>query len=297
MRNTLEELTRENATHIDTHGPLTEQFVDVINNLSDLIEKNRDSSPVIGDSVEVFTRDGRYFPNAHIESISPDGFATVCLSGGLALVDYKGKMSKVSGGPFESININDMSPNGEYVKCFQYFRPATFVPADAMVIFKAKVKRWRYKELNPIYGDFSEKEYNLYYHYERPMETVKLHGGDRHYVGSYGYRTKYDYLAWLNTYHGTEFENGAVFVYKTAEYLIDREKWDELTLPTDTRRINNSVIPIKYLVDDENHLITEYRYTNVCPRGKYYGPEYRVAHERIENGLVNYELITLTNQP
>lgn len=297
MKNTLEELTRENVIHINTHGPLTEQDVTDINNLSELIEESRGSGPAVGDSVEVFTREGRYFPNAHIESISHDGLATVCLSGGLALVDNKGEMSKVSGGPFESININDMIPNGDYIKDFYYFRLTTFVPAHASITFKAKVKRWRYKALNPIYGNFSEKDYNLYYHYERPKEAVRLHGGDRHYVGSYRYRTKNDYLAWLTTYKGVEFENGAVFVYKMAEYLIDRAKWDELSLPTDTRRINNSVIPIKYLVDDEKHIITEYRYTNACPRNEYYGPEYRVAHDLIEKGLVNYELIPLTNQP
>ena len=92
MKNTLEELTRENVTHINTHGPLTEQDVTDINTLSELIEESSGSGPAVGDSVEVFTREGRYVPNAHIESISPDGFAIACLSGGLAFVNNKGEI-------------------------------------------------------------------------------------------------------------------------------------------------------------------------------------------------------------
>lgn len=293
MKNTLEELTRNNATHIDTHGPLDEEDVARINKVSDIIEKNRGNVPQIGDVVEVFTRKGEYFPHAHIAEINPNGTVVVCASGGLAVVNSKGEMSRVSGGPWMTLDVQLFSPNGEYVKDFQFYRPAAFYQAHAMVIFQAKVRRWKYANPNPLYGNYSEKDYYRCLHHIFSEKDSKMFGGYRHYAGSKGFRTEEDYLAWLITYKGVEFKGefrNTVFVYRREEILIDKAEWDALKLPTDTRMINASIVPIKFHVDDKNHYITEFRYTNCCEKDEYWGPEYRVARGQLRSGDVQYSV-------
>lgn len=292
MRNSLEELTRNNTIHIDVHGPLDEKDVADINRISDLIENSRGVSPKAGDAVEIFTRDGMYYPHAHIEEIHTNGKVIVCASGGRASVNSEGGMSRVSGGPWMTLDVSQFVPNGEYVKDFMFFRPAAFFPAHAMVDFQVKVKYWKYAEPDPLYGEFSGKDYDIWRHHVFPGRKIN---GYRHFVGSLCFCTKTDYLAWLATYKGVEFAGecyNTVFTYRKAENLIGKAEWDALGLPIDTRIINASIVPIKYQVDDEKHLITEYRYTNHCEKSEYIGPEYRVARNLIDSGAFKHTVLS-----
>lgn len=300
MKNTIEELTRENAVHIDVHGPLTTEDVNTINRISDLIENGRGAFPSIGDAVEVFCRDGSYYPNAHIEEIHPNGDATICLSGGFAAVNARGEMSKVSGGPWADVPVNKFVSNGESIKTFQIFRPAAFRPAFSAVCFNAKVRRWKYAEPNPWYGTYSAKDYEIYYHHKYHVKKDGETTGIRHVVGNRIFYSETDYLAWLLTYKGMEFEGGlcgTVFTYRQKEVLIDKDAWDALKLPLDARTINCSVVPIKYRVDDEKHLITEYRYTNQCERGQSWGREYWVARDHMERNKYRHKVLTYVSKP
>ena len=92
-----------------------------------------------------------------------------------------------------------------------------------------------------------------------------------------------EYLAWLKTYKGVDFKTETwtvIFLYCKQELLIPKKYWDELSLPIDTRLMNGGLIDIKYQVDDESKVITEYRYVNqndckVC----HYEKSYRKASE------------------
>ena len=53
-----------------------------------------------------------------------------------------------------------------------------------------------------------------------------------------------------------------VYAYKERNHLIDLKKWQSLKLPQSTRRINNSLVYVKFAVDDEKKIIDVFRYAN-----------------------------------
>ena len=89
-----------------------------------------------------------------------------------------------------------------------------------------------------------------------------------------------------------------VFCYRAEEILISKDEWNDLVLPTDTRMMNGTIIDIKYRVDDETHIITEYRYTNASNNRdswRYRRP-YEVALSRIERGGITRKIMPKTNK-
>lgn len=144
--------------------------------------------------------------------------------------------------------------------------------------FQAKVNVWAYTEPNPLFGEYTTRLYRRFHVYfgKKPDDILEY----RIFVNENftAFHNEQEYVAWLKTYKGAEFktETGTVvFLYRKQELLIPKKDWDNLSLPIDTRLING-LIDIKYQVDDESKVITEYRYTNqndckVCHYEKPYG--------------------------
>jgi hypothetical protein len=145
--------------------------------------------------------------------------------------------------------------------------------AGGAVHFEAEVSVWEYKEVNPRYGDYTTKDWDRFYvsyiadkpkntHSCEPYKWTVSHQAMSHTAFS----TQDDYDAWLKTIRGVKFDGNwpnqtVVFGYREKRQLIDKEAWDSLDLPKDTRQCNGiNMVKVEY--DDENHLVNVYAFTN-----------------------------------
>ena len=249
----------------------------------ELIEKSRlDDQPLPGDIVEYTTQYGDWYPNAHIAEVNKDSIL-ICEVASIAHVwEENGKpyFGRVSGGAWSEIP-KGLQKVGQRLKTFCYYDHSDILRVDT-VEFQAKVNVWSYREPNPLFGDYTTRLYRrLHVHFDNKPDMfgyrIFVYGnGGMNYMA---FHNNKEYLAWLNTYKGVEFtvDTGkVVFLYRKQEQLISEEEWEKLSLPIDTRWVNG-LIDVKYHVDDESKLITEYRYTNSgnqnrsCQYNKPYG--------------------------
>lgn len=280
-KDTLNEINyRYTADHM-----LSDHDVDKVNAMVERIEESRDvTCPKPGDRVRLTNKFSEYFHCAHIEHVDQNGDANICESPYVPFVDAvdNGIACSTSGGAWGYYPIEKLKYVGKERKEFcawGWCGPC----ANGSVHFFAEVCVWEYVEEGLLFGDFTTKDW------DRDFVSFNEDGTDfgYHYLGhGHAYRTEDEYLAWLLTYKGVEFEGNwpnqtVVWTYRIEKRFVSREQWDALTLPTDTRMMNGSIIPIKYQYDDGAHIIYEFRYANSGSEG---GPPYRVAMANVKSG-------------
>lgn len=301
---TLESLSVINLTYCYSHS-MTQKDVDTVNSLVETIEKERVgvTTPLPGDIVYFTDRYGQYYDNALPSKLNAfgDGKAEVCYGPYAPVVSMDGGEIRlsVSGGPFGHHDPAAFAFMGESCRRFAVWG-ACGPQANGLVEFDARVHLWSYREPNPLYGDYSTKDWDMFYvnYSNEPKDgsryrySVSLPGGTR----MHAFADDTAYLAWLKTYRGIEF-NGAwenqtvVFCYKKVEKLISQKEWDALALPTDTRFINCSTILVKVDYDDFKHVVKEYRYEN---KGTLNSNPYRISLEELEKDTVRRVILPRT---
>ena len=288
---TKESLVELNRTFCDFHPnvEIGESEVARANKLCTLIEATRsDAHPMPGDIVEFTTEYGDWYPNAHVHLVDGDKTLICEVSSVPDVIEHEGQpdIGHVSGGPWEEIP-STLRKIGQRQKTFGYRVPTDFMNTD-VIEFRANVNVWAYAEPNPLFGEYTTRQYDRFHIYflNDPdifgYRVLVIGGGGTNYTA---FRNQREYIAWLATYKGVEFKvaNGAVvFVYRKQEALITKKEWDALSLPIDTRR-ENDLIDIKFDVNDEEKTVTEYRYCNGGDsRACYYDEPYgRAASEII----------------
>lgn len=285
-----ESLAAINARFLGTHLSLTDWDIDHANYLSERIESTRNTDrPMPGDIVEYTTVYGDFYPNAHIENAYEYGLC-ICEEPYIPFVSdvENDLLYTTSGGMWREIP-RSLKRIGTRPKLFKDWGHCGAC-ADGSIEFCAQVNVWCYAEKDP-YFPYTTKEWDRrYMHYAKESRDSS---GYHYYLDGCAFRKETEYLAWLATYHGVEFEGfwenqTVIFCYRKNSVLISKEEWDALDFPMDTRMMNGTIIDIKYRVDDETHTITEYRYTNSaedCWNFRYRRP-YEAALRRIENGEV-----------
>lgn len=281
---TKESLEAYNLDFLNLHPYAAIEDCDVaqINLLVSMIEGTRsDEHPMPGDIIEYTTKYGDWYPNAHVESLS-ESDVLICETASIPTVSEQNGdlcIDRVSGGAWDDIPIA-IRKVGQRQKTFGCRVPTDFMNMG-VIEFQANVNVWAYTEPNPLFGEYTTRQYDRFHIYflkEPDMfgYRVLVHSsGGASYVA---FRNQREYLAWLATYKGVEFkvETGAVvFLYRKQEALITKEEWDALPLPIDTRWVNG-LIDIKFEVNDEAKTVTEYRYSNsggshACYYDKLYG--------------------------
>ena len=143
---TLETLLPLNVSYDSDHG-LTQEDVDMVNSLVEVIESTRSKhTPKIGDRV-VYTQKGReYHPYGLIEKKHEDKFY-VCLDPFIPLVWESDTAIKfdVSGGPFYHADADKFKFVGWAEANFKEWGHCG-ATANGTVKFKAKVPLWAYSE-------------------------------------------------------------------------------------------------------------------------------------------------------
>jgi hypothetical protein len=263
---TAQSLTQQN-TSLDAGYGIEQGEVDHVNHLVRLIESSRGESPCSGDLIEHTDEYGTYHPKAHInaELDRLDRFSIygcphtpfVFLS-----VDNQSVHFSAGGGPEAFVDPSALVFLGKREKQFMLFR-SFGATRPCSIYFSAEVNAWEYVAPNQKHPGYSTKDWNRQYicYCEKPAD-----GSAYHYYGqNIAFRNTAEYCLWMRTYRAVKFptekNHCVLFLYRETEKLISREEWDALKLPVDTR-FCNGVIFVKVAYDDDNHMITTYRYTN-----------------------------------
>lgn len=305
----LETLREINQRYCGHPHILTNEDVEMANNWVAKIQNERIGDPKVtpGDLVQLTTLYGDYYGRALVHSVEEDGHVYVCEQPytPFVYVDSYGKVGmSASGGGWSHIPKGQMRYAGKGKRFFcdwGFCGPC----ADGAVDFEAEVNVWEYVADNPLYGAYTTKDYDRYYvsFVEKDNDSpyhyfVRGSGG----VNCCAFRTEKEYLAWLRTYHGVEFQGmwpnqTVVFTYRKASHLIAEVEWDELHLPTDVTECNGRIY-VKVETDHEHHVVHEYRFTNdgskldwrtTIPR--------RLALAYVESGEFQRHILPLVNEP
>lgn len=286
-----ESLSSINARFLSEHF-ICRSDVELANKWIRIIENSRrPDRPVIGDIVRLATKYGDYYDRAHIDVIGEDGNAHVCEQPYVPFIHEAdnpiGFGFSTSGGAWLHCGTGRMTPAGQELKRFCDWGSCGACRNGA-IEFMALVNVWEYADPNPVFGKYTTRDWaKRYVHIREPENEC----GYRYAVtcGSLpdtAFRTEDEYKSWLLTYKAVEFKGhwpnqSVVFLYKTERYLVSEDEWAALPLPTDTRLMNASVVPVKYRYDDDAHVIHEYRYTNRSREDRRLDRLYRAAAEKI----------------
>lgn len=160
---TVETLQCLNDLH-DYGYPITQIDVDKVNRLISLMHQKRDNNetPAAGDIIAYTTRSGDYYRNAHIERMD-DKEAYICLTANIPFCfDNKGKAGyDTEGGLWTQLEQKLPEPDGMQFKLFKTWGSRGRCK-DGAVYFMATVRVWKYAEPEPLYEQYSTKDWAKY---------------------------------------------------------------------------------------------------------------------------------------
>lgn len=260
-------LEKVNAIYLSEYSHRIEQSdVQFANRCIKLMYENLSlNEPKVGDVVQYTTREGLYYPHAHIDNIE-NGVASVCLVPFTPFVfirDNEIHMDSVSGGPWVQVPIPELVKSGVESKWFHFFGSAGMC-AHGAIDFEGYANCWEYKEDNPCFGEYSTKLYNRTVFRKIEGKWYVTEATDPETLPE-----PQDYNQWFAETKGVQFGSFdkdsvvTVFTYKEVNLLVPLEYWKTLTLPQSTRRINgHNKVFVKLSVNDKNKTVAVYRYAN-----------------------------------
>lgn len=225
--------------------------------------------PKVGDFIQYTSRDGIYYPHAHIDNIE-NGVASVCLNAFIPFVtirDDKIIFTSVSGGPWAQIpeeTLKGLKKTGAESKWFRFFSDSGFC-SHGSIDFEGYANCWEYKEENLLFGEYSTKQYD---------RTVLRKIDDKWRITESTNVSSIpedfqELEQWVQEVRGVLFGNFdtddtvTVFTYKEVPVMLTLKQWQMLELPQSMRRINGrSKVFVKLLVDDDTKTVKVCRYAN-----------------------------------
>lgn len=251
---TQETLLPLNVSYVYDHH-LTESDVDMANALVELIERTRTvEHPHSGDLMVHVSKHGDYSARALIEK-EYDAVLSVCIHPSIPFVYRKenGLGYDVSGGPFDCVKISDVKLNGwdtAYFKEWGHSGPR----ANGCVYFAARVALWEYREPDPLYGDFTTKDWlRIYVRKDTDRDAGYLYQG----IGICCKDEK-EFEEFLRDHEGTAFPGNwedqvVVWCFKHSMKGISRQQWEAMDVPASERVIHGRLQPVKICKDKEKH--------------------------------------------
>lgn len=251
---TLETLLSLNVSYDYDHH-LTQSDVDMANDLVKLIERTRtDKQPSVGDLMVHVSKHGDYSPRALIENKN-DETLYVCIHPYIPFVYRKnnGIGCDVSGGPFFRMKIPDVEFKGwdtAYFKEWGHCGPR----ANGCVNFAVQVALWEYREPDPLYGDFTTKDWQKI-HVRKDTET----NAEYLYQGiGISCKDEEEFEQFLLDHEGTVFPGNwknhvVVWCFNHSVKGISREQWDAMDVPVSERVVQGRKRPVKICKNREKH--------------------------------------------
>ena len=225
--------------------------------------------PRVGDIIQYTTREGIYYPHAHLDSIENDR-VSVCLNPFVPFVfmqDGAVHFNAVSGGPFVRISSSMLKKAGVESKWARFFGSAG-VCAHGAIDFEGYASCWEYKEEGLLFGEYSTRLYNRTVFRKIEGKWYITEATDAESVPN-SLPNKEDFNRWLEETKAVHFGDFAkdevvtVFSYKEKHFLVPLDYWESLSLPQSKRRINGqSYVSVKLNTDDNSKVVSIYRYAN-----------------------------------
>ena len=162
---------------------IEERDVEKVNRLISRMRKEREENPapVAGDTVTYTTRGGDYYPQAHIER-SDGREAQLCLLPRMPFCHEKEGRTcyNTEGGPWVTTDPGLLLPDGIRGKQFRTWGH-TGRHENGAVLFRTSVRAWKYTEPEPLYGEYTTKEWTKYLIERRPERNrlCRLKNRDR----------------------------------------------------------------------------------------------------------------------
>lgn len=268
---TIETLLPLNGVYHMNHRLLLSD-VEMANNYKAIIEASRTDKRIqSGDILELYTQCGDYRRNAHFEKWDRDkDHWTVCEQPSTPFIWLTLTGDNIhcstSGGPWTRVP-SDLQFIGKRKKLFKDWGHNGSC-ANGAVTFEAEVNVWEYRHREPLFGEYSTKDYDKHYISYCADEHGNPKNGSRYrYFGDgINFETAEEYAVWLKTLRGVGFKGHwpnqtVVFCYKRVEKLLEETEYNALNLPVDTR-VCNGVIEVKVLYNDTLRTVNEYRCSN-----------------------------------
>lgn len=227
-------------------------------------------APQAGDILEYTSELGDWYPSGKIERIAEDT-ATVCLEGGSYVFAFPLSF-QTSGGPWVDVPVADFRFKEKRKRSFCL--PSTSTLHQRGMMIEAYVNVWVFNEPDPIYGEYTTKDWNKNILSHCTDECKKERAGGEYidFLNCLIFETAADFAAWKDTYKVVEFMNSdetasVVFSYRERLHVLSKEEYLKLDLPVDTRWNNGDIVIVKFAYDDETHTVDTYSYAGeVAPR-------------------------------
>ena len=257
---TIETLLALNVSYDGDHG-LTQEDVDMVNSLVEVIESTRSMhTPKIGDRVVYTQKGGEYHPHGLIEKKHDDIFY-VCLDPFIPFVWESDTNIKVdvSGGPFYHADADKFKFVGWTEADFKEWGHCG-ATANGTVRFKAKVPLWAYSEPNPLYGDFTTKDWTKITLRKRvDPDACNLYDSMQ-----IAFRDEDELQEYVRDHNGTIFtcSDPTLFVlwcYKRQFEFLPLDEWNKVDAEAVERRLSYQPEQVKIVKDSEKHISTFYR--------------------------------------
>ena len=226
---TIESMIKINPIYHANHR-IQQADANIANKYVEIVEKSRTDDKIqVGDIIELTTSYGDYFKNAHVENFNSEKNEwNICERAAIPFISSPIKENNIrcltSGGPWSNVpnNLKLISKRKKEFMVFGFSGAC----ANGAIYFEALVNAWEYKQPNPLYGEYTTKNYDRYY-----ISYIVESFGDYKtgeyvcFTNSFTFPTTANYEAWRDTFRGVEFEGGSpnqkvVFVYKRIEKLI-----------------------------------------------------------------------------
>lgn len=239
----------------DFEHVLDEREVQKVNMLVEKIETSRSQTkPKPGDLLTYTSIHGDYSPKAFIESYDDRGLS-ICMNPcpPFTVPADDGVRCDMNGGSFTQIPSDKLKYVGKTTGLFKTWGHHGAC-LNGAVYFYAEVSQWEYAEPNTLYGEFTTKEWRKLYLYKSEDKNC-LYKGE-----GMVFQNEETFQKFLKAYNGTVFKGNwenqiVVWCYKDAIKKIPPQQWEELNIPTQTRRIAGFPTPVKICKDTEKHLI------------------------------------------
>lgn len=241
-----------------TKYKVTQDDVNMVNTYVALIENTRSNTiPKAGDVVRYTNQHGDYYPYAHINE-NCNGVCNICGESSVPFIKpYKEEIScNTSGGQWNNLETSSLKFIGTEQKHFKDWGHLGAC-ADGSVHFTAEVSIWEYVHPEPLYKDYTTKNWRKFY-ISRISEDERQNYGGYLYKSMDGiaFQTESEFHQFLSDFKGEIFSGNrsnqyVIWCYKEQQERISQEEFDALNLPK-TSIYCNGKRPAKVKYDDEN---------------------------------------------
>ena len=258
---TVETLQYLNDSHDYGYG-VTDSDVEKVNRLITLMERERDRHqvPTAGDIIRYTTRSGEYYGKAHIERIR-DGRVEICLDPSVPFCYETGNSVcyDTSGGPWSNRKGITFKPGGIDTGEFKTWGHAGRC-ANGAVYFKTSVRVWEYTEPDPLFGEYTTRDWAEYFISRRPDPERP---GEFTYKGDgFAVYSETEFNRLVQILHGELFDgiyHGSVILwgYRMNMECLTEMEWNRTRADVHLSFLGSS--PVKIRTCDDTHTVTIYQ--------------------------------------